>query len=100
MKMRSIDVPEEMLELLKKTKLASCDEAEQVRVALAAFLFQQRAASTGKATRLSGMPRADFELLLGELGIPPVRYDVEDYRQDIEAIERAEQRARLRQQSS
>ena len=90
---RTIDVPEDILVLLRQSRLGGRPEAEQVRMALAVHLFQQGVISVGRAAELAGEPRATFELLLGEMGIPPVRYDLEDYERDKEAIERALRRA-------
>ena len=90
---RTIEVPEEILALLRQSRLGGRAEEEQVRMALAVLLFQQGVISVGRAAELAGEPRATFELLLGEIGIPPVRYDVEDYERDKEAIQRALQRA-------
>ena len=63
-----------------------------MRIALAAFLFQQGAVSTGRATELSGLGRIDFEFLLAEMGIPTMRYDLEDFVRDSETMEREYER--------
>ena len=34
-------------------------------------------------------PRATFERLLADMGMPALRYEIENYRQDREAFERA-----------
>jgi len=85
---RTIEVPEEILALLRQSRLGGRAEVDQVRMALAIHLFQQGVISVGRAAELAGEPRATFELLLGEMGIPPIRYDLKDYLEDIEAIER------------
>jgi predicted HTH domain antitoxin len=87
-----VDIPEELLTLLKRSRLGDRPVTEQVRVALAIHLLQEGVISAGKAASISGEPRATFELLLAETGIPSVRYDVEDYKQDREAFERARQK--------
>jgi hypothetical protein len=46
----------------------------------------------GTAAAIAGEPRATLELLLGEMGIPPVRYGLDDSPQDREALERARQK--------
>jgi predicted HTH domain antitoxin len=84
-----VEIPEEVLTLLKGSRLGDRPVAEQVRVALAIHLFQEGVISAGKAAAIAGEPRATFELLLGEMGIPPVRYGLEDYRRDREAFKRA-----------
>jgi predicted HTH domain antitoxin len=94
MNTRQVDVPEDLLALLARTRLGSRPEADQVRMALAIHLFQQGLISVGRAAELAGEPRAPFELLLGKMGIPPVRYDVEDYRADFEAIQQARAKKR------
>jgi predicted HTH domain antitoxin len=86
-----VEIPDEVLTLLRGSRLGDRPVAEQVRVALAIHLFQEGVISVGKAAAIAGEPRATFELRLGELGIPPVRYGVQDLRQDREAFERARQ---------
>jgi predicted HTH domain antitoxin len=78
-----VAVPEELLALLKRTRLGDREVAEQVRVALAIHLFQEGVAS------IAGEPRATFEQLLAELGIPAMRYDLRDYEEDLAAYDRA-----------
>ena len=85
---RTVEVPEEILALLRQSRLGDRAEADQVRMALAILLFQQGGISVGRAAELAGEPRATFELLLGEIGIPPVRYSLQDYLDDVETIER------------
>lgn len=92
MKTKKVDVPEEVLSLLKESKLGQRPLADQVKAALAIHLFQEGVISIGKAAEIAGEPRATFELMLGEMGIPAVRYTLEDYRQDGEAFERARQK--------
>ncbi len=90
----AVDIPEELLILLKQSRLGSRPAADQVRIALAIHLFQEGVISVGKAAEIAGEPRAPFELLLGEIGIPPVRYDREDYQRDRDDFERARQKRR------
>jgi predicted HTH domain antitoxin len=80
--MRTIEVPDELLDLLKDSRLAGRSETDQVRSALAIHLFQGGLISIGKAAALAGMPRVEFEWLLVEMGIPVVRYDLADYEVD------------------
>ena len=86
-----IGIPEELLGLLKHSRLGNRPVPEQVRIALAIHLFQEGIISVGKAATIAGEPRATFELLLAEMGIPTLRYGVEDYRRDREVFERARQ---------
>jgi predicted HTH domain antitoxin len=87
-----VDIPEELLTLLKRSRLGDRPVPEQVRVALVIHLLQEGVISVGKAASIAGEPRATFELLLAEMGISSVRYDVEDHQQDREAFERARQK--------
>jgi predicted HTH domain antitoxin len=90
--MRTIEVPDELLDLLQGSRLAGRPEADQVRSALAIHLFQEGIISIGKAAALAEVPRVEFEWLLVEMGIPVVRYDVADYEVDKRGISAAEQR--------
>jgi predicted HTH domain antitoxin len=92
MKTVPIDVPADLLDVLRDSGLGMRPTAEQVALALAIHLFQTGAVSAGRAAELAGEPRATFELLLGELGIPPVRYDESDYERDWQAIRQAQAR--------
>jgi predicted HTH domain antitoxin len=87
-----VDIPEEVLALLQRSRLGNRAVADQVRVALAIHLFQENLISAGRAAEIAGEPRAQFELLLGELGIPPVRYDTTAYRREREALKRVQDR--------
>jgi predicted HTH domain antitoxin len=89
--MRTIEVPDELLDLLKSSRLAGRSETDQVKSALAIHLFQEGVISIGKAAALAGVPRLEFEWLLVEMGIPVVRYDVADYEVDKHGIARAQQ---------
>ncbi len=94
MKTVRIEVPEDLLALLKHSRLGARPQADQVKLALAIHLFQEAVISIGKAAELAGEPRASFELLLGEMGIPPVRYDEAAYEREWEAIRRAREERR------
>jgi predicted HTH domain antitoxin len=76
----TIDVPDELLALLQRSRLGGRTRDAQVRAALAIHLFQEGLVSVGLAAELAGEPRANFELLLGDLGIPPARFEEADYR--------------------
>jgi predicted HTH domain antitoxin len=82
-----VDIPEELLTLLQRSRLGNRPVDEQLRIALAAYLFQEGVISMGKAASISGETRAGFELLLAEMGIPAVRYGLEEYRRDRESLE-------------
>lgn len=63
---------------------ANLTEAE-IRTELAVVLYQKRNLSMGKAAKLAGIPRIQFQFLLASREIP-VNYDVEDLRQDLETL--------------
>lgn len=90
--MATVDIPGDILALLAQSRLAGHPQAEQVKISLAIHLFQEGIISVGKAAELAGEPRAVFELLLGEIGIPPVRYDVADYEREWDVIQDARAR--------
>lgn len=71
MQTTEVEIPQEVLTLLKGSPLSDRPVADQVRVALATHLFQEGIISVGKAAAIAGEPRATFELLLGEMGIRP-----------------------------
>lgn len=83
-----VEIPEELLSLLQLSRLADRPVADQVRVALAIHLLQEGVISAGKAAEIAGESRAAFELLLGQMHIPPVRYDTEDYARERETVQR------------
>lgn len=76
----TVEVPDEVLALLGRSRLGHRERDRQVQLALAIHLFQEGLISVGRAAELAGEPRATFELLLGELGIPPARLDEADFR--------------------
>ena len=81
-----IGIPEELLALLKGSRLGDRPVQEQVRIALAIHLFQEGVISVGKAASIAGEPRANFELFLADMGVPAVRYDVDDLLEDRETM--------------
>lgn len=87
-----VDIPEDLIELLKGSRLGERPLADQVRVVLAIHLFQEGVISVGRAAEIAAEPRASFELLLAEMGIPPARFELEDYLRDGEAIKQALER--------
>ncbi len=90
--MKSIEVSDELLDLLQQSRLGSRSGADQVKVALAIHLFLEGMISIGKAAELVGEPRVDFEWLLVEMGLPTVQYDLADYEQDKLGMAEAERR--------
>ena len=91
----TLEIPQEIVDHLGQSALASLDEAERVRVALAIHLFTTEQVSLGRAAELSGYALADFWDLLGSLGLSYVNYDLEEYRRDQETVERWRERQAL-----
>jgi hypothetical protein len=91
-KTKAVDVPVEVLELLRGSRLGRHPVVDQVRVALGIHLFLEGLVSVGKAAELAGVPRVEFEWLLVELGIPTVQYDVADAELDELGIVEANRR--------
>jgi predicted HTH domain antitoxin len=87
-----LDLPDELAKLLSTTALAELEPARQFRVALVIPLFLAGEISLGKAAELSGEGRPAFEDLLLRLGLPLVRYDLEEYSHDTATIESLERR--------
>lgn len=86
-----VEIPKELIVLLKQSKLGDRPIADQLRLALAIHLLQEGVISTGKAASIAGVNRLVFESLLSSMGIPAIRYDVEDYLQDRDSFEKARQ---------
>lgn len=87
-----VEIPDEILLLLEQSPLAGRPHTVQVKTALALYLFQERIISIGRAAELAGEPRATFELLLGQMGIPPARFTKDDWEHDGRAIKEARER--------
>lgn len=92
MKTATVEVSEDLLALLRRSRLGERPQGEQVALTLAIHLFQEGVISVGKAAELAGEPRVSFELLLGDLGIPAVRYDESEYERDLRGLAAAERR--------
>jgi predicted HTH domain antitoxin len=89
-KMTAIDVriTDELLALLKDSKLGAMPIDGQVRAALAIHLFQEGVISIGKAAELADKPRIEMEELLIEMGIPVVRLGLADYERELATLEK------------
>ena len=83
-----VEVPEEILELLRASRLKARSEPDQVKTALAIHLFLEEVISIGKAAQLAEQNRVEFELMLVDMGLPVVRYDLADHQQDLQTAER------------
>lgn len=88
-----VGIPEELIDQLGQSALASLDEPERVRVALAIHLFTSEQVSLGRAAELAGYPLVNFQDLLRSLGIPFVVYDRDEYDRDQKAVELLRERA-------
>lgn len=82
-----VEVPEELLQLLGRSKLSTRDRATQVRTALAIHLFLTGDISLSKAAELTGEGRVRFEELLRALDLPLVFYGREQYLRDLQSVE-------------
>jgi predicted HTH domain antitoxin len=75
-----LTIPSEIVESLGK------DEIE-LKIELAIFFYKKFNLSSGEAAKFAGIPRVAFWHELGKRKIP-INYDEEDARQDIETIQR------------
>ena len=89
---KQVAVPEELLALLRDSRLATRDTSGQVKAVLAIHLFLEGLVSIGKAAELADVPRVEFEWLLVEMGLPAVRHEVAEYEQDLSGFADAERR--------
>jgi predicted HTH domain antitoxin len=91
----TVEVPQELIDLLGQSALAGLDEPARVRVALALHLFTSERVTLGRAAELAEYALVDFQDLLRELGIPMVVYDREEYERDQQAVDRLHERLNL-----
>lgn len=94
MQTRTVDVPEEILDLLHGSRLGKRSMSDEVNSALAIHLFLEGLVSVGKAAELARLSRIEFEALLIDLGLPTVRYDRADLEQNLQGIAEAERRSK------
>lgn len=92
MRTRTVEVPEEILELLQRSRPGGSSGSDQVRTALAIELFLEGVISIGKAAELASEPRVDFEWQLIQLGFPTVQYGLTDHEHDRHSLAEAERR--------
>lgn len=79
----AIKIPREVTHITQMTP-------DELRRELALYLFQQGKLSFGKAREMAGMTVWQFQQLLGARGIP-VHYDVEEYQEDLGALQELDQ---------
>lgn len=60
---------------------------ELAKLEVAVALYRDRKVSMGRAARLAGMPRPQFQHELGKRDVT-VDYDVEDFEQDLKTLEK------------
>lgn len=76
----SIELPESLL----LTSGQSRDEfVHEARLLLLARLFEMGRVSSGVAAEILGIPRAEFLLTVGRMGIPVIQLDEEDLRREL-----------------
>jgi predicted HTH domain antitoxin len=81
----TLQIPDDIL------KAADLDE-RGVLIELACHLFDAERLSLGQAARLAAMSRTGFEDALHDRSIPVYRYGQDEFRQDLDALERMKQR--------
>ncbi len=77
----SIVIPDDLLKAAKMT------EAE-LKLEVAALLYQQQKISSGKARRFAGLSLLEFQREIAKRGLH-VNYDREDFQADIETLHQA-----------
>jgi predicted HTH domain antitoxin len=82
----ALEIPEEILFDLKIPKERWKPE---LRKELALQLYRERLLSFGNARRLAGLTKLEFHYLLGDRKIAR-HYDLEEYRKDLENLEKWE----------
>ncbi|HZR99209.1 MAG TPA: UPF0175 family protein [Chloroflexota bacterium] len=89
MKTTSVPLPDDLLELLARSRVGTRPRTDQVRATLAIALFQQGLVSVAKAAELAGESRASFEALLSDMGVPVVEYGETEYEEDLRGLRAA-----------
>ena len=80
----SIEIPEDVMGTVNMS--IKQWEAE-IKKALALQLYNVKVLSFAQAQRVSGITKIEFHYLLGDRKIPR-HYDIEDYREDMETLDR------------
>ena len=71
----TIDMPEEALASLRTD---SEDFARQLRVAAAVKWYELRRVTQERAAKIAGLSRTEFIAVLGQFGVSPFQYTVEE----------------------
>jgi predicted HTH domain antitoxin len=77
----TIELPESVLVATGQSREEFVREA---KITLAAKLFEEGRISSGKASEICSMPRADFLFEMGRRGIPIIQLDEEELKQEFE----------------
>ena len=80
-------MPEEIVRLLSSNP-ESFEIDEDARIALAMKYYENEELSSGLASRLAGIPRGKFILLMGNYGLSPFG-TVEDLKEELENARKA-----------
>lgn len=88
------DVPQELLDQLARSALATLDEPRRISVALAIYLFLTGTVSVGRAAELAQCGLVEFHHLLRSLDLPTVFYGPDELAEDLKTIEAMEQERR------
>ena len=78
-------------DILRSMKIPERELPQRLKIELAVRLYQTGVLSFGKARKLAGMTKWDFQLLLGREGILR-RYGVEDLERDLSTLEKLSDR--------
>ena len=79
-----LEIPKE---ITRSMRLPERELSQRLRAELAVRLYQVGVLTFGKARRLAGLTKWEFQFLLGEEGILR-RYDEEDLKKDLSTLER------------
>ena len=82
----SIEIPED---ILLATGQSRDEFIREAKFLLAAKLFEMGRLSSGKASSMCNMPRVDFLLALGRIGISAMNLEPEDLQRELDDLKRA-----------
>jgi predicted HTH domain antitoxin len=85
----TIEIP---TDILRSMKLPEGERSERVTTELALRLYQTGVLTFGKARKLAGMTKWEFQSVLGKEGMLR-RYDVEDLKKDLSTVEKLRDRS-------
>ncbi len=81
-----INLPKDVLLLLRSIKVNKMKIEEEIKIALAIDLFTAKIVSVAKATEIAGMQKYDFMTLLNSRGIPVYEYTEREYQEGQQTI--------------